>query len=283
MTATSDVLSHITYGTGPQRVVVLHDWTGSLATYQSMLPYLDTEQFTYAFANLRGYGNSQSFGGPYTSTQSAADAFALADALEWRRFHLIGHSFSGKIVQRAALDDAQHSQSERRIQSVTAITPISADGYPATEEDRQFFASIPGNLDVTTEAFIALTGGRLSKQWARSMARRNLQTADPEAMRAYLQNLMLGDDFSSEAARVGLQTPMLVVAGRHDLPGVSEAHLNETFGAWYPNAELFTIESAGHYPMIETPVLLASTVESFLERSADGKKEAPNETEREVA
>lgn len=264
MEISRDVLSHILYGTGPEPVIALHDWTGSASTYQPLLPYVNTDRFTYACANLRGYGPSQSFGGPYTAAQSVADVFALADALGWDRFHLIGHSFSGKIVQRAALDDAKRPEEERRTRSVVAITPISADGYPATDEDRQFFAAIPGNLEVTAKAFTALTGGRLSEQWARSMARRNLQNADPGGMRAYLDSVILGGDFSDEASRARLQTPMLVIAGRHDLPGVREEHLQRTFGEWYPNAALTVIESAGHYPMIETPARLASLVETFL-------------------
>jgi len=262
--STDEPLGHVLYGAGPERVIVLHNWTGSSATYRAWLPHLDIEQFTYAFADLRGYGASQDLGGPYTTGQAAADVFALADALGWDRFHLVGHSFSGKVVQRAALDDAQWPEADRRIRSVTAITPISAEGYPATEEDRQFFNAIPGNMEVTTNAFTALTGGRLSAQWAQTMAKRNLQTARPEAMQAYLEQIILGDDFSAEAAEADLPTPMLVVAGRHDLPGVSEAHLRDTFGARYPEAEVVTIESAGHYPMIETPAFLASLVQGFL-------------------
>ena len=263
MDLSRDVLSHMLYGTGPEPVIALHDWTGSASTYQSLLPYVHADRFTYAWANLRGYGPSRALGGPYTAAQSAADLFSLADALGWDRFHLVGHSFSGKIVQRAALDDAQRPDDERRIRSVVAITPISADGYPASDEDRQFFAAIPGNLEMTAKAFTALTGGRLSEQWARSMARRNLQNADPGGMRSYLDNVILGGDFSDEASRARLQTPMLVIAGRYDLPGVREEHLRHTFGAWYPNAALTVIESAGHYPMIETPARLASLVETF--------------------
>ena len=40
--------------------------------------------------------------------------------------------------------------------------------------------------------------------------------------------------------------------------------MRETFLKWYPNATLETIANAGHYPMYETPVLLATMMESYM-------------------
>ena len=40
--------------------------------------------------------------------------------------------------------------------------------------------------------------------------------------------------------------------------------MRETFLKWYPNARLETIDNAGHYPMYETPVVLATMLEAFL-------------------
>ena len=55
-----------------------------------------------------------------------------------------------------------------------------------------------------------------------------------------------------------------MIGGRQDLHGFSEAKYRETFAAWYPNADLQFITDAGHFPMYETPVYLATLVESFL-------------------
>jgi esterase len=55
----------------------------------------------------------------------------------------------------------------------------------------------------------------------------------------------------------------MVIAGEHDLAITPEA-IRETYLAWNPMAEMEVMPNAGHYPMNETPVALATAIESFL-------------------
>ena len=90
------------HGCGPEGVLVLHDWNGDHTNYDAMLAYLDTSTFSYAFADLRGFGRSRDVAGQYTLTEILRDCLNVADALGWRRFHIIGHSMTGIATQRIA-------------------------------------------------------------------------------------------------------------------------------------------------------------------------------------
>lgn len=257
------ILGHDVFGSGPEKVIVLHDWMGDAANYDPMKPYLDGEAFTFVFADVRGYGRSKAMQGDYAASEIARDTLALADALGFERFHVIGHSMNGMSVQRLAIDD--WTGGAKRLKSVVAITPVTADGYPASDEDREFLWSAIHNAEVSEMAFGALTGGKLGPQWAKVKTRRNLATSDATAMQGYY-DMWLNTDFSAEAADARVETPIQVIGGRNDLPGFLEPKLRETFAVWYPNAELHFITDAGHYPMHETPAYLAALIQDFLVR-----------------
>lgn len=261
------VLGHGVYGQGREKVLVLHDWMGDSANYLPLIPYLDLGSRTYAFADVRGYGKSSQLDGDYTADEVSADAFALADSLEWTRFHVVGHSMTGMAVQRMALADT--AAGSNRIRSVIAITPVAANGYPADEATRRFLWELIHDRALSEQGFSLLTGQRLGQGWARAKTDRHLLTSSPAALKSYYR-MWLETDFSREVRAARITTPVLVIGGRHDLPGFREDHLRRTFGAWFPNAEFAFIAEAGHYPMQETPVLLASLVEQFLEANRSG-------------
>jgi pimeloyl-ACP methyl ester carboxylesterase len=54
-----------------------------------------------------------------------------------------------------------------------------------------------------------------------------------------------------------------VIVGAND-PALNADVMKATYLTWYPNSELEVMANAGHYPMDETPVALATSIESFL-------------------
>jgi pimeloyl-ACP methyl ester carboxylesterase len=91
---------HKTIGNGPTKVIVIHGWFWDHRVFASIFDCLDTASHTYAFVDIRGYGNSRNVSGEYTISEVAADAIALADQLGWREFHVVGHSMGGKAAQK---------------------------------------------------------------------------------------------------------------------------------------------------------------------------------------
>ena len=66
-----------------------------------------------------------------------------------------------------------------------------------------------------------------------------------------------------EAWVQGQTLPVLVIAGEHD-PALGAETCKATWLQHYPNATLEVMANAGHYPMDETPIALATAIERFL-------------------
>ena len=250
-----EYIAHKQIGLGKEKVLVMHNWMGDSTSYDSMLPYLNTDDYTYVFVDLRGYGCSKEMQGTYSVEEASADAIKLINSLGWNKFHLIGHSMSGMIVQKIAVDNPS------RVKSVIAITPVPACGSPGPKEMMDFFESAAINNDgAAMECVNTLTSNRYTKAFAKKMIRDMRQWSTSEARLGYM-NMFFHTDFSESVK--GLRTPILVLFGEHDFEG-SEAFMRNTFLKWYPNAQLECCKASGHYPMIETPIALVAAIEKFL-------------------
>src|SRR6266852_5380416 len=121
------MIFHKKIGNGPIKVAVIPGWFGDHRAFETMFDFLDVKRFTYAFVDIRGYGNSRDEAGDYTMTEIAADTIALADTLGWSNFHVVGHSMGGKAAQKVAMDGGN------RVSSIVAITPVPAYAMPADD------------------------------------------------------------------------------------------------------------------------------------------------------
>jgi pimeloyl-ACP methyl ester carboxylesterase len=255
--AAPTLLGHALHGSGSTHVIVLHDWNGDHRNYAAVLPWLDPGTFTYAFVDLRGYGRSRGIPGAYTLEEIAGDCLALADHLGWRGFHLIGHSMTGRVVQRIAAD------APARVRSAIAVCPMSAAGSRLDPATLAFFASTTTDDDAFRR-LMRFVSGPLSEHWVEAKLRQSREAVEPACRRGYL-DMFTGVDFSAEVD--GLGTPFLVLVGDRD-PGIDPAAMARTFLAWHPNAELVQFRDCGHYPMQECPPQFATAIEAFMRRFA---------------
>lgn len=252
-----DYIAHKQVGSGKEKVLVMHHWMGDKASYDPMIPFLDTDKYTYVFVDLRGYGGSKEMKGQYTVEEASSDALSLANFLGWDTFHLVGHSMSGMVVQKVAVDNPS------RIKSIVAITPVPACGSLAPPEMFDFFKSAAlTNDEAAMECINILTSNRYTKNFAKRVVADNRQRSTSEARLGYL-HMFSFTDFSESVK--GLPIPILVLVGEHDFEG-GEAFMKDTFMQWYPNAELEWCKGSGHYPMLETPIALVATIENFLSK-----------------
>jgi pimeloyl-ACP methyl ester carboxylesterase len=186
---------HTTIGSGPTKVMVIHGWFWDHRVFAPTFDCLDADGFTYAFIDIRGYGNSRNLSGKYSIGEVAADAIALADQLGWRDFHVVGHSMGGKAAQKVAMDAGA------RIRSVVAVTPVPASALPFDDAVFGFFTAACEQDEVALALMGDSVGNRVSKRWLELMLRRARDTAMLEAFKNYMRSF-IKDDFSADAHKV---------------------------------------------------------------------------------
>jgi len=107
------------------------------------------------------------------------------------------------------------------------------------------------------------TGNKLTKVFINKVVRHSLDNSTVEAFAAYLQAWAKAD-FSAQV-KVDTATPVKLVVGVND-PALSADVMEQTWLVTFPDAELTILPDAGHYPMFESPVSLATSIEEFLGR-----------------
>jgi pimeloyl-ACP methyl ester carboxylesterase len=248
--------SYVTVGSGDHHVIALHGWFGSALGWGHLTDYLNTAQFTYVFPDLRGYGSRIDEPGEFTMAEAAADAIDLADALGWDRFSLVGHSMSGVAIQHV-LDQAPH-----RVRRLVGVAPVPATGLPLGESEWSLFTSAAASPASRAMIVNYATGSRLAPGFIDLIVRHSLDNADSQAFGIYLHSWARADIL----ARIkGNEVPVKVITGEYD-PTQPAEFMEQAWLQVYPNSELEVLRGTGHYPMYETPVALAVSIEEFLAR-----------------
>lgn len=252
-------LGHSFFGNGSKRVLVMHDWFSDCSSYEVLKSFLNSDEYTFCFVDLRGYGKSRDILGECSVDESVEDLKNLVHHLKWTQFHLIGHSMSGLIAQSFA------SKYPQMVQSLFLITPVSATGSPVPDDVMSFLSDgARDNNEIAAQIISFMSGGMYSQSFLTQKIRQWHSTSKPDARVAYLQ--MFSQTNIEDAVR-GIEVPTYVVTGEHDGDSYRKDSLEPIFKKLFKNVDIEVCRSAGHYPMIETPVWLASKIESFIEKN----------------
>ena len=244
------------FGHGPQKLLALHGWFGGETSWRRFAESLDPTETSLAAMAYRGYGASSHLAGDYSLDEISKDALDLADELGWAQFNLIGHSMGGLAIQ------AVLARAPARVRSMIAVAPVPASGVSFEAKTFDFFRDAAHSAQVRSAIVDQSTGGRLTQTWIKRIAEHPQAALRNGSFARYLE-CWVTSDISSDIA--GKPLPVQVVIGAHD-KAINAEFMQATYLNSYPNAQLSTITEAGHYPMEETPALLAALVEQFLRR-----------------
>ncbi|MBB5424136.1 esterase [Paraburkholderia atlantica] len=248
---------YLEVGHGPRKVLAMSGWFGSADDWRALVPALDTDAFTYVFFDYRGYGRSRERDGAFTFDEAARDVLALADHLGWDKFSLIGHSMGGVAIQHVLL------AAPERIERMAGVCAVPACGSRMDETRLAAFRATVDDVERRAAIIGFSTGNRLAPRWSAHLAHESQRLSRADAFAGYLPHWAANDI----SARVeGNATPVKLFIGEHD-PTITADLTSRTWLAWYPHSTLETLGNAGHYPMYEVPLALATALENWLKEA----------------
>ena len=264
-------------GAGGRPFLLLHGFTGAKedfalplevdGTGPSALERLAAAGWHAVAPDQRGHGDSAKpeSEGDYTLDRYAADALALAGALGWERFTLLGHSMGGMIAQSVALTAPDRVDAlvlmdtgpgplrgVDRTQADVAVEIARSEGMGRLAE---LMAERRGTSPLDTPASLRLLRERPG--WG-ELGDRKVAACSPAMYAAMMRVIFEQDDRS--AALAGLAVPTLVVVGEQDTPFIPAS---ERMAQTIPGARLEVIPDAGHSPQFESPAAWWKAIEQF--------------------
>ncbi|MGF7121709.1 alpha/beta fold hydrolase [Rhodococcus sp. AG1013] len=247
-------IAHKLVGHGPVKVIALHGWFGTSEGWGMLPELIDTDAYTYALIDYRGYGARRDEAGEFTLEEISADTLALADELGWDRFALIGHSMGGAAALRVLADAPD------RVTAVIGVSPVPASGVPFDDDTAALFGGAE-NEDGNRYAILDFTtGNRQSATWLRQMTQFSVDFTTRPAFGAYLRS-WAGADFAAELPLTSI--PVKTIVGEHD-PALGAETMKATWMTQLPQCELDVLANAGHYAMFEAPVAMITSIEAVL-------------------
>lgn len=175
-------------GRGPN-VLALHGWLDNAASFLPLATRLPG--INLAAADLPGHGASVHLppSAEYTVVNAARAGFAIADALGWERFALLGHSLGGAVASVMA---AAQPQRVERLLLIEALGALAEGDQRTAQRLRDAFAvrgSPAGQRlrvfpDVATAVRARMRANGLSEAVARLLVERGIAPAQLEQLSA---------------------------------------------------------------------------------------------------
>jgi len=238
------------FGSGPEKVFVLHNWFCDNSLYAPILPYIDQSRFTLLFMDLRGYGGAKELAGTYSLQEAGEDVLALAKFLQWEQFHIVSHSMSCMIADWLAKEHPSKMKNIVHISPLTALGP-SQELLLFLEE-----AALQGG-DRALECLHVLTHRRYSDFVIKKLLDQWHACSHSRARLAYLHMFF-------HAPKQKKQEDSLIPR----LFLLSDEEYHQHPFTIYPNAQVAHCKHAGHFLVQEAPLYLASCITQFLSSKA---------------
>lgn len=257
---------------GGLKVLALHGWLDNAASFLPLsehLPMLDM-----VMVDLPGHGFSDHLPltTPYTTPQAIVHTLAIADALGWQRFVLLGHSMGAAIASLVA------AVAGERVQALVSIEALGGLAAPANETVQRLRTHVDAAMklgdkqlrvfpDLAAPVRARMMANQLSEASARLLIERGVKPVEGGWSWRSDPRLMLPTAVRMTEDQVcdvvsAIQCPTQVIYATPAQPYFPEPERSQR-AALLPDGRLHTLEGHHHVHM-DQPAAVAHVILDFI-------------------
>ncbi len=256
-------LNYERQGDSGEPLVFVHGYTGDITDWRHQVPVFSKTHQVLILDN-RGHGKSEA---PkdrttYSVLQMADDAEALVAHVGFERYHLLGHSMGGAVVQEIAL------RSPGRLMSLTLHDTGPTFGLRRNEMVQQWIAQRHRTAEEQGMAAVANIPSpiapppHLTKE-RQEETKQRLANMSVDAFIGAWDGLNGWEGTEGRVQDINVST--LVICGDLDAALIEPSRF---LASAIPNAKLEMIPEAGHSPQYERPDIFNEALRRHLETNA---------------
>lgn len=239
-------------GGGELALLFLHYYGGSTRTWKYVIAPLAKSYRTIAI-DFRGWGKSDAPISGYALADLAADVAGVIDALNLRRYVLVGHSMGGKVAQLLA---------SRRPEGLTALVLVGSSmptPLKASAEMRERMLAAYSTRETVEMSIDQVLAAKPLRPADREQVIADSLRGAPQAKKAWPVSASQEDIGGLVAA---IAVPTLVIACELDRVDSVEATQSELMSR-ISGATLHVVPGTGHLSPLESPADLVRILDQF--------------------
>ncbi len=252
------------HGDSGEPLVMVHGYTGDISDWRHQITEFSRTHRVLVL-DLRGHGQSQAptDRSVYTVPQMSHDVEALAEHVGFDRYHLLGHSMGGAVVQEVALRSPQMLLS-LTLHDTAYRFNLDADPAIAVWRDLRFGMAESKGMAAVADMEPALPPPPHMPAERLEETKERLSRMSVDAFIGSWDGLAAWEGTEDRAHAI--ETPTLIIYGDLDMPLLIEA--SRKLAQLIPDATVEVIPETGHSPQWERPALFNAALRAFLEKVA---------------
>lgn len=245
-------------------LVLVHGYTGDITDWRHQIPEFSATH-RVLIMDLRGHGKSEAPAdrSVYTVDAMSRDVEALVEEIGFQRYHLLGHSMGGAIVQEIALRSPERLLS-LTLHSTAPRFKLDSDPAIAAWRDYRFRTAETRGMAAVAELEAPLPPPPHMPAARLQETKERLGRMSVDAFIGAWNGLTGWQGVDGSVGSI--ETPALLIYG--DLDAAPIVRGMEALAEMIPQAAVKVIAETGHSPQWERPQLFNAALRRFVEAQA---------------